>query len=362
MSDNQISPIITRRHIVAAAFFAAVLFFLYQAALILTPFFAALLWAAVLVLALRPLHRKTLALLRGKAGVAAFVMTLLTFIVAVGPAVALLVALASQATGLYQWAAGGVQSGAFAEFQARIAASLSQTLLSHPLLAEFDIKGALMKAFGQLSSGVASGLGGLLKSTALLVLNLLIMCIALFFFFRDGERYYREAFELLPFPETRKESVARKFHDTFIAVVNGVVLIALGQGVMTGIGFAVFQVPFPALWGFAAAVLALLPIGGAALVWVPGVCYLVVTDATLRGILLALWGALLVSLPDNFLKPLLIGKKAKLPSFLLFLGILGGLQVYGFLGILFGPLVVTALFALMQIYREEYAEKHEAGQ
>jgi predicted PurR-regulated permease PerM len=95
------------------------------------------------------------------------------------------------------------------------------------------------------------------------------------------------------------------------------------------------------------------------LVWVPGALYLYFNGATLQGVLLAIWGALLISLPDNFLKPLLIGRKAKLPTFLLFIGILGGLQVYGFLGILFGPLVVTLLTAFVQIYREEYAERHE---
>ena len=104
-----------------------------------------------------------------------------------------------------------------------------------------------------------------------------------------------------------------------------------------------------------AAVLALLPVGGAALVWLPGALYLFITDATVRGVLLATWGTFLVSLPDNFIKPLLIGKRAKLPTFFLFLGILGGLQVYGFLGILFGPLIVTLLTAFVQIYREEFS-------
>jgi predicted PurR-regulated permease PerM len=135
-----------------------------------------------------------------------------------------------------------------------------------------------------------------------------------------------------------------------------VFLIALGQGIMTGIGFALFRVPFAVFWGFLAAFLALLPIGGAALVWIPGALFLLLTGETLRGVLLAVWGAVLVSLPDNFLKPMLIGRKAKLPAFFLLLGILGGLQVYGFLGILFGPLVVTLLTAFVQIYREEYAE------
>jgi len=183
------------------------------------------------------------------------------------------------------------------------------------------------------------------------------MLIALFFFFRNGERYYRGTMELLPFTPEQKESIARKLHDTFSAVINGVFLIALLQGLMTGLGFALFGAPFPVFWGFLAAVLALLPVGGAALVWIPGALFLWLTGAALQGALLAVWGTVLVSLPDNFLKPLLIGRKAKLPMFFLFLGILGGLNVYGILGILFGPLVVTLLTAFVQIYREEFAER-----
>ena len=97
--------------------------------------------------------------------------------------------------------------------------------------------------------------------------------------------------------------------------------------------------------------------GGAALVWLGGAAYLFLTHQTLHGILLAVWGGLLVSLPDNFLRPLIIGRKAKIPTFLLFIGILGGIRAYGFLGILFGPVVVTLLLAFANIYREEFAQK-----
>jgi predicted PurR-regulated permease PerM len=162
---------------------------------------------------------------------------------------------------------------------------------------------------------------------------------------------------LLPFTQDQQQAIARRFQDTFSAVVNGVFLVALLQGIMTGIGLALFGVPFPVFWGFLAAILALLPIGGATLIWVPAAVYLYLTGSAISGILLAVWGVVLVSLPDNFLKPLLIGRKAKIPTFLLFIGILGGLQVYGILGIFAGPLVVTLLTAFVQIYREEFVEK-----
>ena len=228
--------------------------------------------------------------------------------------------------------------------------------MSHPFLAQLDLKGVMIKGLSQFSSSLASQVGTVLKDGLLLVIHLFIMLTVLFFFFKNGENYYRTAMDLFPFSSEQKQNIARKLHDTFTAVINGIFLIALGQGMMTGIGFAVFGVPFPVFWGFLAAILALLPIGGASLVWIPGALYLMLSQAMVNSILLTLWGVVLVSLPDNFLKPLVIGKKANIPTLFLFLGILGGLQTYGFLGILFGPLIVTLLTAFIQIYRDEFAE------
>jgi predicted PurR-regulated permease PerM len=355
LNNKQTQPFLTRSHIFTIVFFAIFLFLLYQMGRLLAPFSAALIWAGIIALALNPLYRRAVTLLRGKKGLAAASMTLGTLVVVIGPAVALLMALVSQSIDLYQGAAESIKSGAAIELWNSLSAVVSEKLLTLPFLADLDIKGMVIGGLSQFSSGLASQVGAVLRNTLLLVVNILIMLIALFFFFRNGEDYYRTALDLLPFTPEQKKSIARKFQDTFTAVINGVFLIALGQGIMTGIGFAVFSVPFPVFWGFLAAVLALLPIGGAALVWIPGALFVFLTGSTLKGVLLAVWGTVLVSLPDNFLKPMIIGKKAKLPTFFLFLGILGGLQVYGFLGILFGPLVVTLLTAFIQIYREEYA-------
>lgn len=336
-------------------FFALFLFLLYQMGRILAPFSAAILWAAIIALALHPLYRRVLALLRGREGLAAGLMTLITLVIIIGPTISVLGLLVKQTVDLYQWAAEGVQSGAAIEFWNRWSSAISSRLLALPFVADLDLRGMLIKSLEKFSSNLASHVGALLRNTLLLVVHLFIMLFTLFFFFRNGERYYETGVDLIPFSKEQKKAIAKKLHDTFTAVINGVFLIALGQGIMTGIGFAVFSVPFPVFWGFLAALLALLPVGGAALVWVPGAAYLIISGNVLKGILLSVWGVALVSLPDNFIKPLVIGKKAKLPVFFLFLGILGGLQVYGFLGILFGPLVVTLLTAFTQIYREEFA-------
>jgi predicted PurR-regulated permease PerM len=230
-------------------------------------------------------------------------------------------------------------------------------ILQHPLLADIDVKGMIVTGLKQISSNMAAEVGVILKSTVLFAVNLVIMLISLFFLFRDGASYYEAVAGMLPFTQKQRDTIARNFLDTFSGVINGVFLISVLQGFMTGIGFALFGISFPVFWGFLASVLALLPVGGAALVWLPGALYLFLAGSRVSALLLLLWGTILVSLPDNFLKPLLIGRRARIPVFLLFLGILGGLKTYGFLGILFGPLVVTLLTAFVQIYREEFGEK-----
>lgn len=350
-------PFLTRAHIFAGVFFALFIFLLYQAARLLVPFLSALLWAGVITLALYPLYRRLLALVRGRAVVASGVMTLVTAVLVVGPAIAVLAALASQAVDLYTYASGLVQSGRLGEIWGRFSASPLGSFLELPALEELDVQGFVISHLGGLSSGIAAQVGGLLKNTLLLVANILIMIFALFFFFRDGENQYRTAIDLLPFTEEQKLGMARKFLDTFKGVITGVFFIALLQGLMTGLGFALFGVPFPVLWGVLAAFFALLPVGGTALVWAPAAVYLLLSGATVKGILLAVWGLLFVSLPDNLLKPVIIGKKAKLPTLFLFIAILGGIKAYGFLGIIFGPVVVTLLTAFVQIYREEFANK-----
>ena len=354
---NPQPPLITRSHLLAFAFFAAFAFLLYQMAGLLAPYSAALLWAAIITLALHPLHTRVRRLTKNRLGLAALIMTTITLLLIVGPAMTILTVCATQAVDLYQTVSQGVQSGKFLELWNSTSASFSERLHSIPLLSGIDVKDLAMKSIGEISSSLAGQIGPLLKVTLVVIVDLLVMVIAVFFFFRDGESYYQSVMDMLPFSPEHKQSMSRRVHDTFMAVINGVFLIALLQGLMTGIGFALFGIPFPVFWGLLAAVLALLPVGGAALVWVPGAIFLFLTGSKISSIAFFAWGLILVSLPDNFLKPLLIGKKAKLPAFFLFIGILGGLQVYGILGILFGPLVVTLLFVFVQIYREEYGER-----
>jgi predicted PurR-regulated permease PerM len=357
MSDLHSRPLLSSAHIFSAAFFLVLLFLLYQVGLFIAPFLSAVIWAAVIVIVLHPLYSKLLKLTRERRNLAAGIMTVFTLLLVIGPAVLLFALLTAQVVDLFSVATEFVQSGRFVDVLNRVKTSSLGALLDHPALAELDIKSHLIKGLGDFSAGMVGQLGLLIKNTLLAVLNLFIMLFVIFFFFRDGKTYAHELTDILPLPKNHKKSIMEKLGNTFSAVLNGMFLVALLQGFLTGLGFFIFGVPYGIFWGFMAMIASLVPLGGTALIWIPGALFLYLKGSTLKAILLAVWGVLLVSTPDNFLRPILIGRKAKLPTFFLFLGILGGIDAYGILGVLFGPLIVTLLTAFIQIYREEYVEQ-----
>jgi len=270
------------------------------------------------------------------------------------PSITLFGILTTQAIDVYQAIMVDIQSNKFPEAWTKTIDNFSSRIAEYPMLSGLDLKDFFLKSLGTVSSGLAVQFGTLLKNTVILAIDLMVMLIALFFFFLNGENYYRFFIDMLPFSSEHKTAVAEKVHDTFVAVINGVFLIALVQGILTGLGFALFSLPVPVFWGSLTVIVALLPIGGAALIWLPGVLYLYLKGSVMRSIFFFFWGLVFVTLPDNFAKSVLIGRRAKIPSFFLFISILGGLNVYGIFGILLGPVVVTMLMAFIQIYRDEY--------
>jgi predicted PurR-regulated permease PerM len=177
--------------------------------------------------------------------------------------------------------------------------------------------------------------------------------VALFFFFRDGSRLAFKAVEFLPMEKKHQEKVAHTFSVTVTAVMRAIFLTALAQGIMSGLGFVAAGVPFPILLGLIAFVNSFIPFLGAASVWIPASIWLFYQDQTLGGLGLVAWG-IVISIVDNVLRPWLIGTEAKIPLFWLFFTTIGGLKVYGILGIFLGPIILSMGMAFLAIYREVY--------
>jgi predicted PurR-regulated permease PerM len=176
------------------------------------------------------------------------------------------------------------------------------------------------------------------------------MTVALFFLFRDGEQFMETIKALIPFSAKERENILKRMVEMIHATIYGGIVVALVQGGLGGLGFWIVGLSSPAFWGAVMAFLSFIPIVGAFLVWVPAVMILFIQGAYLKALVLLAWCGLLVSLSDNFVRPILISGRTQVHTLLLFFGILGGLKIFGFLGFIAGPLVITICLAIIDIY------------
>ncbi|MFQ5351586.1 MAG: AI-2E family transporter, partial [Candidatus Binatia bacterium] len=181
-----------------------------------------------------------------------------------------------------------------------------------------------------------------------------IMGFALFFAFRDGAASVERLQQSIPMAEPDRHQLFHSLKHTILAVVQGLSLTALVQGILVGVGLWTLGVPFALLLGACAFVLAFLPVGGAALIWIPTAVCLALTGSYIRAGMLLMWGGLVVSSIDNIVRPYLISGQTRLSTPLLFFGIIGGLKAFGFIGLFLGPTLLAAFAQLMRIFREQY--------
>ncbi|MFQ5484196.1 MAG: AI-2E family transporter [Desulfobacterales bacterium] len=186
------------------------------------------------------------------------------------------------------------------------------------------------------------------------VLNFFFMLLIIYFLLIDGSRLVSFIVDLSPLPREQDEKLIQKFKDIAGAVLIGNGLAGLIQGALGGIVFAVFGLKSPFMWGLIMALLAFLPILGIGAVFIPAAVYLFLQGSIGAGIFFVVFYVILSGGIEYLLKPKLVGQRVKMPTLLVFLSIMGGLQMFGILGIIYGPLVVTAFLTLTDIYRSSY--------
>ncbi len=204
---------------------------------------------------------------------------------------------------------------------------------------------------------VFTNLDGVFTSIVNITLGAFLMLLALFYFLRDGRELKRQLIALSPLGDEHDEKIIRKLAQAVYSVFMGSISVAVVQGILTGIGFAIFGVPSPALWGAMASVTALIPGVGTSVILVPGILYLFLTGSTLPAVGLLIWGLMAVGLIDNFLGPIFVNRGIKVHPFLVLVSVFGGLNFFGPIGLVLGPIVLAFLFALLDIYRTSYGRK-----
>ncbi len=228
---------------------------------------------------------------------------------------------------------------------------LPRALRRH-VAADFD--GETGKAVLGALSGGAGAVTRLLGAGTQLVLNLFLMTVSMYYFFLDGRRLVAEAARLIPMDQRYTQAFMKEFKDVAYAIVWGNTLTAVVQGAVGFVGMLLAGVPSPVVWGVAMVLVALIPVGGTALVWGPVGVGLIVTGQPTHGVFLLGWGLFAVSTIDNVVRPRLTGSRMKLHPLLVFLSMFGGLAVFGMMGILVGPLIAALFMAMVRIYRRDF--------
>ena len=348
----------TRQQLFAVFFFAMLLFLLYQFYLILEIFLTPLFWAAVLALIFHPMQRWLQRRLRGRASLAAFVLTTVVIGTVIVPMIVVGALLVNESVDAFETVQRVVKDGSAAAWleSTRLSAMGFVLDLLPESLREMrrNLPEMALRASNAASGFLVEQATGVVKNTLLFVLNFFLTTIALFFFLRDGDRMTAYVRSVIPMEPKNRDHIFERLADTLTAVIQGTILTASAQGLLAGIGYWLAGVEFAGLLGVATALLSLLP-GGAPVVWVPVMLYVAAVDSFGWAIFLLIWGAAVVSSIDNIIRPLVIGGRTQIPTVFLFFGILGGLRVYGIIGMFLAPVVIAILVAFVRIYREQYA-------
>lgn len=322
-------------------FFAIFLAILFLTFFLFLPFLGALSVALVFAVIFNPIHLWLFERIRSK-GAAAFLTLLLIVLVVFTPFAFLGFLLFTEAQDLFAaLSVNGGQGGVnavlhFAE------ESISQFAPGFTLDVSSYVKQGL--------TWLTQSLGNIFASTAQAVLSFFIGLIALFYFLRDGEWFRSVLVQYSPLRDTYDNEILVRIRRTTNSILKGSLLVALIQGVLSGIGFALFGVPHAVLWGAVAAIGALIPGIGTTIVLLPTVLYLYFFVSTTSALGLFIWGVIAVGLIDNLLGPILIGRGVRIHPLIVLLAVLGGLKFFGPVGFLLGPIVFSLLLALAEIY------------
>jgi predicted PurR-regulated permease PerM len=335
---------IERERIATLSFYAAVLLLVYLMYRLLEPFFMPLAWAVVLVVLCHPWHVWLEARL-GKSGAAAASTFIVTCMIVV-PSLLLMTAFIQQGTLAIADLENALSAGHLPRLQRGWEWAQEHLLGQKPS----DLADLVKQATTWAAGFLASQVGVVLRNVLVLIVDLFVMLFALFFLFRDADLIMDIVRRALPFEEPNRGRMIAQARELVHSTVTSGLIVAAVQGLLGGLAFAVLGISAPVFWGIMMAFFALLPFVGASVIWGPAAIWLLVVGEVGRGVILVGLGAGIVGTADNFLLPVLLSGRARLNGLLVFISLLGGLAVFGLLGLVLGPIVVVTATGLLRTY------------
>lgn len=331
---------------------------LYLMYLIFKPLLPGIAWAIVLAVAFRPLYDRLVRWLRGWEWTSAVILSALVAAFIVVPAILAVVKIASGVSGAYQWLDAQVTAGAPGTFGVDRLPFLRDALDwagQYIDLGSLDLRKMALSVLQTVGGIAASKTSGLVANALSTMVALVVMLVTMTALLHEGPALAAFVRQFLPLSEKEKDEVFRQLRSVTRAVFFGVILTALVQAIAGSIGVAIVGLPSALAFGAAMFFAAILP-AGTVIVWGPAAVWLLVAGHPWKALILLLWGVLVVSSVDNFLRPLFIGKGVQMSTLLVFLGLFGGLLAFGLVGIFIGPLVITLFLFLLEVTRKTWLE------
>ena len=337
---------------------ALLLFSLYLAFRVIKPFLDPIVIAVVLAPIVYPVYRWLRGRLGGRKSAAALLTCLAVVLVVIGPLSVLGTALVKQGIEAVRALEAHAQAGTLEELLGgpQVEEWLERIGAVLPMVdpERLDLKGMLLSFSSRIGQLLLAKGGQLLSSTGALLTNIVLMIFVLFFTIRDGEEMLAGLRSLSPLRAEQEERLIARFRSVSRSAILGTLGTAAAQGAAGGIGLALVGLP-GLFWGAIMAFTSLIPFVGTALVWLPAVGFLLATGHPGKAIFLAAWCMVLVGSIDNFLRPILMKGEGGMSTLWMFFAVLGGLNLFGLVGLVYGPLIFGLCAVLLLLYRDEFA-------
>jgi len=351
-----------RERLVQIFFFGLLALITYALYQVVEPFLVPIAWAVLLAFLAHPGQAELNRLVRSRTASAAIISVAIALGVIL-PAIWLSERLVREAQSMYGSLAAMSGKSGFGSANnwlthTHLGARITALLARQGIRLADQIDSATLSGAKLVSSYAIEHSGEVASNLATFVFHFAIALITLFYLLRDGESYYLAILDLMPLHEDDKIAIFETLSSTLSSVMRGLMLTALLDGVIIGLGYLACNVPYWALLALATAACGLLPMGGTALVWVPVAIYLAIATGWGSAILLVVWSVVALAIIDNFIKPAAMRHGTELSTLALFLGLAGGLEAFGPLGIFLGPAVIAVFAALLKVYRRTYVHPH----
>lgn len=335
--------------------FGALVLLLYVAARVFAPFAGALLASASLALLLEPLHRSLLQRMPRHPTLAAALLAIMSVLLAAVPFLLggwTVLREAAEAYPAARYRLEAITEPGAPEWKPppKLAAAVAAAK-GYAAALNISPRQAVLKNLDKVSGKAAGLAGSMVKDAGVLLLNLAVFTAALFLFLRDGPRIVRQGLEVFPLQADMKEKLLSRAREAMLAVVSGIFAVAILQGALAWGGLALFKVPFAGLLGLLVMLFSPIPVIGSALVAAPIVIFMLLSGEPAKAAAIAAWFGVVVGLADNLVRPILLGSQMKIPVPVLFIGVIGALQIYGIAGLFIGPIVIALVIGLVDVIR-----------